>query len=47
MDKDEVKEVASQLDIGLSELEATVQTLVELVKDLKFILRLDDVDYDS
>lgn len=47
MDKDEVKEITSQLDVGLMELETMLETLVELVKDLKFILRLDDAEYDS
>ncbi len=47
MDKDEVKEIISQLDVGLMEFQAMLDTLVELVKDLKFIQRLDDVDYDG
>jgi hypothetical protein len=47
MDKDEIKEIASQLDVGLMEFSSMLETLVELVNDLKFILRLGDIEDDS
>ena len=47
MDKDELKEIAAQLDVGLMEIQTMFEALVDLVNDLKFIVKLEEIEDDS